>query len=167
MPAPTETVINHINENKDGIINRANFLFRATGEPVTMEELYRVVKREFALPERFDPAYGAAMNNILEEAGWSERTGMIKQNKKDINERIIAMMVEGKTKEEIVKILSAEGPVEEAAVDAAQDFAKELKETIKTRMREDMDKIKEEFEIDKAITPVYDLYMKTLLEELQ
>jgi len=166
MPAPTETVINHINENKDGIVNRANFLFRATGEPVTMEELYRVVKREFSLPERYNPAYGDAMNNILNEAGWSEKTGLIKQ-KQDINKKIMAMLDEGKTKEDIVKILSAEGPVEEAVVDAAQEYAKELKKEIRVRLDEDMDKIKEDFEIDRTITPVYDLYMKTLIEELQ
>ena len=166
MPAPIETVINHLQENKDGIVNRANFLFRATGEPVTMEELYRVVKREFSLPDRYDPAYGAAMNNILQEAGWSEKTGLVMQSKKDINKIIIAMLDEGKTKEDIIKILSADGPVEEAAVDAAIGYAQELKKEIQARIDKDMGKIKEEFEIDTAITPVYDLYKKTLLDEL-
>jgi hypothetical protein len=88
-----------------------------------------------------------------------------------IFKKIKALIKEGKTDKEISDILNAEekeeGPLEEKVMELAHAYGKELKKTILIKMREDMDKVKEEFEIDTAITPAYDLYMKTLKEELE
>ena len=86
-----------------------------------------------------------------------------------------ALHAKGITPEEIALAKGApkvnaeeeEGPVEEAAMEAAKKYGKELKKQIRIRMDDDMDIIKKKFEIDRTITPVYDLYIKTLRDEIE
>lgn len=84
------------------------------------------------------------------------------------NQTEVAKKIEEEIKElEKVKGKKEEGPLEEAVEEAAKKYAVELNKEISQKLRKDMDKIKEDFEIDTSITPMYDLYMKIVKEELE